>query len=386
VPFRGARIAITAVFALNGLLFGSVFSRLPAIRDALELSEGRIALALACSMAGLLLAQLVAGAATVRLGSRPVVAAGAVAYALALVPIGLAGSLPVLAVAFGVLGIANGVLDVAMNVQGLHVERRAGRALFGSLHAAFSFGSLAGAGTGALVVAAGVGVAAHLAGAAAGGLVVVALAVPRLLDGDTGGAREPAFARPSRGLAAVGAIAFCALLAEGAINDWSAIFLADEAGASQALAAVGLTVFSGAMGASRLAADGLRVRLGGPALARGGGLLAAAGVALAAATASPAPTMAGLVAAGLGLGALFPLALRAAGSAAEVAAVSTMGYVAFLAGPATVGGGAELIGLRTSILAVAVAALAAAALSPALAGRAGPSSRRRGRRPGRTPA
>jgi MFS family permease len=320
-------------------------------------------------MGGLLVAQPLAGALAVRVGSRRLVVVGAAAYALALVPIALAGSLPALAAAFLLLGTTNGVLDVSMNLQGLHVERRlGGRPIFAGLHAAFSFGALGGAAAGAVVAAAGVGVDAHLIGAALFGLVVGGLATRPLLEGDAGGRRAPAFARPSRALAAVSALAFCALLAEGAMNDWCAVFLADETGASDAYAALGLTVFSAAMGTGRLVADPLTERFGAVTLARAGGALAALGVGFALASARPGPALAGLLLAGLGLAAIFPLALRAAGSAPNVAAVSTLGYVAFLAGPTLIGGASELVGLRSALLLVVVVCLGAMAAAGAVRG------------------
>lgn len=354
------------MFALNGVLFGTVFGRLPAIRANLGLSEGEIAVALGCSMAGLLVSQLLAGAATVRLGSRPLVVAGGVLGSLALVPVGLAGTLPALAAAFALFGTASGVLDVSMNLQGLHVERRLGRPLFSSLHAAFSFGALAGAGLAAVAAAAALPVATHLPIVAVAGATAILVCGRRLLGGDRGEPRAPAFARPSVRLAAVGALAFCALLAEGSLNDWTTLFLVDAAGTSAAVAALGLTAFSLAMGTGRLAGDRVTARLGARATARAGATLAAAGVAVALLTAAPAPAIAGLLAAGLGLATLFPLALKAAGGAADVAAVSTLGYLAFLAGPALIGGGAELVGLRLSLVVVVAAAAGAALLARSL--------------------
>ena len=155
------------------------------------------------------------------------------------------------------MGLANGVLDVAINVMGVEVERSRGRRMLSSMHAAFSFGAMTGAGCGALAAAAEVGPETHLAIVAVAVALVAALAFAGLPRGGTldGG---PAFARPSRALLALGVAAFCVLLAEGSVTDWSAVFLNDSAGASQALAAAGLTTFSLFMALGRLAGEGWR--------------------------------------------------------------------------------------------------------------------------------
>jgi MFS family permease len=367
-----ARVAITVVFALNGLLFASIFSRLPAIKERAGLGAGALGAALLCSMLGLLVSQLAAGPLVARSGSRPLVLAGALGYALGLVPIAASRSFAALAVSFLFVGLANGALDVAMNVHGLTVERRLGRPILSSLHAFFSFGALAGAGAGAVIAAAGVGVVPHLLGAAlVGGLVAIA-ATRFLLDPTADAAPEgPLFARPSRALLVVGGFAFCVLLSEGAVNDWAAVYLEDDLGSGEGLAAAGLAAFSLTMGIGRLAGDRLTEALGPVRLARLGAGLAAAGTAGALVGSAPAGAIAGFAAAGLGLAALFPIALRAAAERGEspgpaVAAVSALGYCGFLAGPPALGGVAELAGLRTGLVVVALLCAVAALLATAV--------------------
>jgi MFS family permease len=248
-----SRVAVTAVFALNGALFASLFSRLPAIQDEVGVSEGRLGLALLCSMAGLLASQPLAGALSSRHGSRPLVLTGALGYSLGLVPIAFADSFAVLCLAFAFIGFASGVLDVSMNVQGLTVERSLGRPILAGLHAAFSFGALAGAAAGGVAAGAGVGVPSHLCAAAGLGVAVAGLTYLRLMPREADAAPEgPLLARPTRALAALGALAFCVLLAEGGVNDWTAIYLDDEVGTGERLAAAELAVFSLTMGIGRL--------------------------------------------------------------------------------------------------------------------------------------
>lgn len=359
-------MAVSAVFAGNGSLFGSLFARLPEVQERLELSEGELGLALLAAPVGLIGAVALAGAGIARVGSRRVSAVGAAGYAGLLVLPGVAPSLGWLAAALLGLGAASGVLDVAMNTQGITVERRYPRRIFASLHAAFAFGALAGSGTAGLLASAGVPLAGHLLGAGAVvGLVFVASIRAFVPDGQAAG-RGEAFARPTRALAALGAIALCALLAEGALNDWTAVYLARELDAGPGTAAAGLAAFSLAMGTGRLAGDPLAERLGARRLARGGLLVAGAGFAAAAFAPGTGSAILSLVLLGLGLAAVFPLCLRAAtgqgdvAPSAALAAVTTLGYVGFLIGPPLVGLLAEAASLRASLLAIAGLCLAAA--------------------------
>ncbi|HEY6777344.1 MAG TPA: MFS transporter [Thermoleophilaceae bacterium] len=365
-----ARVAVTVVFALNGALFASIFSRLPAIQERAGIGDGALGLALLCSMVGLLVAQVGAGALVTRVGSRHLVLVGVLGYAAGLVPVSLSRSFVALAASLALVGLCNGVLDVSMNLHGLTVERGLQRPILSSLHAAFSLGALAGAAVGGIVAGAGVGVVPHLWTAAAFGTAVGLAAVRFLLPPSADAAPEgPLFARPTRALAAIGIFAFCVLLSEGAVNDWVAVYLEDDLGTGEGLAAAGLAVFSLTMGVGRLAGDRLTEALGPVRLARSGAGLAALGMVTALAGTEPAMAIAGFAAMGLGLAAMFPLALRAAATRSAtpgpaVAAVSAVGYCGFLAGPTSVGGLSELAGLRTALLLVAILCATAAALAP----------------------
>jgi MFS family permease len=313
--------------------------------------------------AGLLVAQPLAGALTVRHGSRPLVAAAPL-YLSAVVLPALAVDLLTLLLAVTVVGAANGVLDIAMNTQGVAVERTLGKRLFSSLHAAFSFGALAGAGSAAAVAAAGIDPLPHLAVDAAVA-AALALVLARGLVRDQGQPEGRRFAMPSGRLAALGVIAFCALMAEGSVFDWSGVYLSDETGAAPGAAPLGLTAFSLTMGIGRLVGDGVAERIGAGTAVRAGALVATAGIGLALAVPEPGAAIAGFMVMGAGLSVMFPLALRAAGmqgdgGGAALAAVSTVGYVGFLAGPPVIGSLADASSLRAALSLVAVLCLVAA--------------------------
>jgi len=367
-----ARAAVTTVFFLNGMVFVSWYSRLPSIQDKLDLGTGALGLVLFGAPLGMLVAQPLTGALAATVGSRRIVTAAPLLLAAGIAP-ALAVDGPTLALATLTVGAANGALDVSMNVEGLAVERAGAKRIFNSLHAAFSFGALTGAALGGLAAAADLEPLPHLAIVVALGAAVAGVAALGLPAAEAEPpARGPRFARPSRRLVALGAIAFCALLAEGAVFDWSGIFMRREAGATLGLAPAGLAAFNLAMGFGRLTADGLAERAGSVRLGRAGALTAAAGLGVALLLANPAGSIAGFAVMGCGLAAVFPLALRAAGydpdiSGPAVAAVSSVGYTGLLTGPPVIGLLAEALGLRGALACVcgllALAGLLAGQLS-----------------------
>ncbi|MBA3262007.1 MAG: MFS transporter [Thermoleophilaceae bacterium] len=366
--FLRPRAAVTAVFFLNGLVFSSWYSRLPDIQDRLDLGTGELGLALLGAPVGLLIAQPLTGALAATVGPRRLVAAAPIWLAAGVAP-ALAVDAPTLALGTLAVGAANGVLDVAMNVEGLAVERAGHKRIFNSLHAAFSFGALAGAAIGGLAASAELDPLPHLAivvtfGAAAATLASRGLP-PAAAEPPTAGSR---FARPSRRLAALGVVAFCALLAEGAVFDWSGIFIRRETDAAVGLAPAGLAAFNLAMGFGRLSADHISEQLGSAQLVRAGALIAAAGLGAALLLATPAGAVAGFAVMGLGLAAVFPLALRAAGydpatAGPSVAAVSSVGYAGLLTGPPAIGLLAEVLGLGGALACVCGLLALAAALA-----------------------
>ena len=363
------RFAVTAIFALNGAAFASWYARLPAIQEDLGLSDGAIGLVLLGAPAGLLVAQPLTGAVLARRGSLPVLRLAPLALLAIALP-AFATDPATLAVAVVLTGASNGCLDVAMNAQGISVERAGERRLFSSLHAAFSFGALGGAVLAGGAAGLGLEPLAHLSiVAVAAALCALALRPAFLADPPLVASQR--FARPSRALLAVGAVAFCALLAEGAMFDWSAIFLGREAGASDAVAPLGLAAFSLAMGVGRLAGDGVAERFGVRATVTAGLLAGGAGLALAVSASAPATTLAGFIVMGLGLAPCFPLALRAAERAAgtssgpAIAAVSTLGYCGLLLGPPLIG----LLSQATGDLGIALGAAAALCLVATLPAR-----------------
>lgn len=369
VSIARTRVSITGTFFLHGAVFTSWYARLPAIQERLDLTPGQLGIALFGAPAGLLVAQPAIGALAARTGSRPIVAAAPLYIGAVMLP-ALAVDTVTLLLALVLVGAASGVLDIAMNAQGLAVERASGRHLFSSLHAAFSFGALAG--VAAAASAAGVAALPFLAASALVGAVGVAALAPGLLH-DRGVAGAPLFARPSRRLAALGVIAFCALLAEGAVFDWSSIYLATQVRTTAEVAPLGLAGFSLCMGVGRLAGDSVAARAGSTSTARGGALIAAVGLGGALVAATPVAAVAGFALMGVGLSVVFPLTLRAsalgseAAAAPSAAAVSTVGYGGLLVGPPVIGLLANATDLRVALVLGCLLCGVAAALATHLA-------------------
>ena len=279
---------------------------------ALRLDNGALGLSLFAVAAGSLLAMPAVGGCAARRGSAPVTKALGVLFCAAMALPALASSVPLLILALLALGATNGGLDVAMNAQATAVERAWGAPVMSSFHALYSAGGLLGAAGGALA-ARHLAPAAHL-GVVAGLLAATIAIASRHLLAAGADAQEsgPFFRRPDRSLAILAALAFCVLVVEGAISDWSAVFMEQVTHAGPSLKAAGLAAFSLAMAAGRFAGDWATRRLGPVRLVRGGGLLAAAGLGAAVVTARPFVAVAGFACVGAGFAAMFPSLMRAA--------------------------------------------------------------------------
>lgn len=364
---RRARWAVSAVFFVNGGLFGSWAPHIPLVQERLALGPALLGAALLMIAVGALVAMPLAGALIGRTGSALPTRAATLAMCAAMPLPVLAPDLALLVAAFLLLGASNGIMDVAMNAHGVVVERQLQRPVMSSFHGMFSLGGLVGAASGAVLLG-WLSPAAHIL-IAAGTLGALALAalphlLPRRVDvGETG----TSFALPDRITIGLGALAFLVMLSEGAVLDWSAAFLRDQLGASPGLAATGFAAFSATMAAARFGGDWLRRHLGSVRLVRGSALIAAAGLGGGLLADSPLWGVLGFACAGIGLANTVPVLFGAAGRlpgvvpGTAIAAVATTGYAGFLAGPPLIGFVAEGSSLKAAlfllVLACAVVAL-----------------------------
>jgi hypothetical protein len=259
-----------------------------------------------------------------------------------------------------------------MNAQAVLIEDRYRRPILSSLHGLYSTGGLAGASLAAAAAPVGIPTPVQTLGLTVF-LMPLLLAISRhLLHGKVDGTDGSAvLAWPSRALLGLGALGFLALMAEGAMGDWAAVFLREYRRAGMDAAAIGFAGFSLAMAGGRFAGDWVRRRWGAPILLRIGGLAAAVGM-------TTALTMPGLVLSvlgftlfGLGVANMIPILFGAAGRVQGmtpglgIAAVATAGYTGLLAGPPLIGMTAELVGLRLALVAIVCGVLVIAVFAGA---------------------
>ncbi len=361
-----ARAAVSIVFFLLGTGSGIWAVHIPLIQERLAIDPAVLGLALLTLAIGAMLSMPLAGWIVGRLGSRVPTAVATIVY-LVVVPLPiLAGSVPLFFAAAFAFGLLMGTLDVVANVQASEVEAARRRPTMSSFHAYFSIGGLTGALIAAWVIAIGWGDGRGAVAATLVFLVFAAVAAGNLHPSERAVEAGPRFALPTRAVLALGAIAFLGYAIEGAVTDWSALFLTVVRDATPATAAVGYALFSLAMAAFRLFGDPIVARFGNRRVLVGGGLLIAAGLGLALAASWP---LVGAVGFGLvGVGAanvvpvLFSASARVPGVPAGigVAAVATMGYTGYLFAPPILGFVAHQYGLSASIALVLAMGLAMA--------------------------
>jgi fucose permease len=391
---RRARVAVSALFLVNGALMANLLPRLPALKAQLELSNTALGTAMAAMPVGGLLAGSVAGLLIVRYSSRRVTVVGGVAFGLLLGLIGLAPGWLALAASFLVLGMVDAVMDSAMNAHGIAVQRGYGRSIMHGFHGWWSAGTLLGAGMGALAAAAGVPLLVHLI---AVGIVLASVslaAAPLLLrgrdadthagdplnagapDGDDGVAVGPVAAgrRAVRLLALLAPFTLIGILGvmlEDAAQTWSTIYLTEVLGAAVGIAALAVVLYTAGMTVGRLTNDRWIDRWGDEFVGRAGAIVASLGLVLVIVAGSLAavPLAAlgfGLV--GFGTSPLFPVMVTAAGTVPGVppgqgvAVVAWLARGGFIIAPTLVGLAADAVGLAAALIIPLVAGLTVAVL------------------------
>ncbi len=366
--------AVAAAFVVNGLGGPSFQPRLPERQAALGLSDAGLGLVLVGFAAGALVASPVAGRLIGKLGSRPVVIASAVALGASLWTAGAAPTPLTLGLALALIGASDAAMDTAMNANAAAYEGGTGRSIMHRLHGAWSVGALAAAGVAALAAALRIPLTLQLGvtGLVLTGTVLVAR--PGLVPGlspvppEEGSGPSPGSSGRrlwASALVVLGVMTVGGAIVEGAPTDWSALRL-ERLGTGPGTAALGVAAFMAGMFAGRAIGDHLTDRYGGAAVLRLGMILVAAGLGLGVAVDQPVAFAAGLVLAGAGASAFFPLAFSTAARlpgvapGAGAATVSLAARLGFLAEPLVIGVLAEAIGLRWAFLFVAAVALALA--------------------------
>jgi fucose permease len=371
------RNSLFLIFALCGVGLASWVARVPAVRDALDVSLEQMGVLIFGIAAGSIVGLLASSHLIARFGARATITWALVAAGAGLTVAGLGATVgPSFAVIFGglaVFGAATGMCDVAMNVSGAANERLLGRAIMPIFHAFFSFGTIVGAGLGALAEHLGLPIALHMGFVAI--LIVVASCVAvrtlqsellvadgeeQIADDDhskTWRGRLSIWRDPRTIL--IGLIILGMAFAEGSANDWLALAMVDGHGVDNATGAVLFGVFVTAMTVGRLLGVRLLDQFGRVPVLRVSAGFAAVGLLIVIFGPNPAIATVGIVLWGLGSALGFPVGMSAAAddprtAAARVSAVATIGYFAFLVGPPLIGFLAENVGILNSLLVVLV--------------------------------
>lgn len=366
---RREQIATRVIFLVVGVVMAGFAPLVPLAKARLGLEEGALGLLLLCLGLGSILAMPITGLLTARWGCRPIIAVASLVMIGAFPFLAIADSWLTMAIVIAIFGASLGTVDVAMNIQAVMVERDSGKPMMSGFHGLFSLGGIAGAGgMSGLIALAGLSplVAAIVVSGAS--LLLVGLSLSGLLPyGDNGGDRSPPFVLPRGSVLILGILCLLTFLAEGSVLDWSAVFLTSVRGADIGLAGLGYAAFAVAMTGGRLAGDRIRLWLGERRVILFGGLIGAAGFAVVLLVPSAYIGLVGYFLVGVGASNIVPVLFSAAGRTRDmppglaITAISTLGYLGLLAGPALVGLVAHLTSLTFAFLVLSAALLVVAA-------------------------
>ncbi|MDZ4135271.1 MAG: MFS transporter [Paracoccaceae bacterium] len=371
------RWAVAAMFLVNGFIMGSWAPQIPLLLPRHGITESTLGLLILVLGAGAVAAMAFCGALIARIGSRRALALFAPASAVTLLLVVLAPSLPLLALAMMLMGACIGSMDVAMNANAVAVEQRLDRAVMSSSHGFWSLGGFIGGGLGGAAIAA-VGAVAHAGVVTALMLALALAALPHLITEPVTPPHAPGAAKARhwpRGMAiyVIGAMALFSMVPEGAVLDWSALYLSQELGADVTVSGFGFAAFAGTMALMRFLGDGVRNRFGAVRTLRVSGWIAALGMLGVSVAPGAGLAIACCALAGLGIANMVPIALSAAGNhpgqnaGSGIAAVSLMGYSGILIAPSAIGFVAEATGFRLTYGALALLLVGVALLAPRVA-------------------
>jgi predicted MFS family arabinose efflux permease len=368
-------LACRSVFLSNGLTLSAWVPLVPLARQRLHLNDAGLGLVLLALGAGALVAMPLAGLVIARIGSRQAILTSSMIFFAMLPLLASLTSIPQMVLCLFIFGAANGIMDISMNAQGVSVERLVAKPIFSSLHGMFSIGGIIGASICGGLMHLG------LTPVAAASLIVATMAAlvlmqaTALLSGKDGRTERKHFNRPTGLVALLGLLAFAGAMTEGAMMDWSAVFLHFNRGFAEAGAGLGFAAFSATMAIGRLTGDKVVGRFGADMTIRFGSVLAAAGLCLVTMSDLATVVITGFALTGLGLANVVPQLFGMAGKlpgfspGVAISAVATLAYAGILAGPPLIGPLATLTSLPLALSMLAGAMLlvavgAGAAKSP----------------------
>jgi len=372
-PISGLReqYATRAAFLVTGLSMSSWAPLVPFAKARVGVDDGTLGLLLLCLGFGSIVTMPLTGMVTSRWGCRLVIATATLLLAVVIPVLALAGSVPLLAAAIAGFGAGVGALSVSINVQAVMVENDSGRHMMSGFHGLFSVGGIVGAGSVSLLI--GAGLEPFIVTLVVSALLILLLVAAwsgLLPYGNRDAEQPPLLVLPRGFVIFLGALCFLVFLAEGAMLDWSAVFLISVHGLDPARAGFGYSAFALAMTAGRLSGDWLVKNFGGTRIIMSGGLLAAMGLVLAVLAPAAWFAFGGFLLIGLGISNLVPIFFTSAGRQTimppsfAIASITAIGYAGILLGPAGIGFVAEHFSLEVSFVLMAIGLLFVAASGP----------------------
>jgi len=366
-PHRINRIAVSSMFFLYGLSFASWASRIPSIQQNLGLSDTSLGVVLLALPIGLLISLPLAGWTIAKYGSRRVMIIAALLYSSILVTLGLAQNVYQLVAALFLFGLAGNFVNIGINTQAVGVEMLYKRSIMASFHGLWSLAGFLGAAIGSFMLSQNIVPYQHF-------LIILIIAVS-LLAASSGhvlkqdlntGENTPIFARPDKSLVNLGIIAFCSMICEGAMFDWSGVYFKKVVEADNGWTGAGYTAFMSTMAFGRFIADYFTVKFGLKRILQFSGILTASGLLIAVLFPNLATAIIGFLLVGIGVSSVVPFVYSVAGKSGvmspgvALAAVSTIGFFGFLAGPPLIGLVAGATSLKVSFSIIAVMGLSIA--------------------------
>lgn len=372
-PLAGKReqIATRAVFLVAGLAMAAWAPLVPFAKARVGVEAGGFGILLLFLGLGSIAAMPITGVLASRFGCRAVIVVASLVLAATVPFLALADTPVALAIALAVFGASVGTVDVAMNIQAVMVEKDSGKSMMSGFHGLFSLGGIVGAGGVSLLLGAGLPPLGATLAVSAMLLALLVFSFNGLLPyGNREEGSTPLFVVPKGIVIAIGLLCFAVFLGEGAILDWSALFLISSHGMEEAMAGLGYTMFAVAMTFGRLAGDWIVRTLGGTKVVVFGGILASAGFFVAVFAPNQILALLGFALVGLGASNIVPVFFSAAGRqtvmppSLAVAAVTTFGYAGILLGPATIGFLAQHSSLSVAMILLGVIMAIVAATGP----------------------
>lgn len=360
---RVYRLAISAFFFVAGLTFSTWASRIPDIKTALQLSDAALGLILFALPVGQMISLPLSAALVSKFGSKSLIITGALLYPLSLILLAMAGTSVALAFSLFVFGIWANLLNIAMNTQAVAVENIYGRSIMASFHGVWSIAGFTGALAGTFFVSNSISPLVHFTLVSIVTAVIVWAAFRYTVPADNTvepTEKQKMFVKPDSRILLLGMIAFCCMVCEGAMADWSGVYYQKVVQSPASLTTIGYVAFMCTMATGRFVGDWLVTRFGVIRILQLSGVLIAAGLLTAVLFPNIITATAGFLMVGFGVSSVVPIVFSMAGkttnmsASAALASVSTISFLGFLIGPPIIGFVAELTSLRISFLIIAL--------------------------------